>query len=225
MILNSNNVIDLQGNIFTTTCPHKDCGLQSSLTLISLLKYHEIMGLGARYIGLVFLCNACKEPIFTKHFIIKAKSGIIEIDDTPEFIQPLKESFEFKYLPEPVLSDFIESLDCFSIGAFNGFAAMARRTIQSTASNLGAKGKSKIQHQIQELKEIIGLDEELFDVLKQIVIDGHDGAHPHLPSLNRERAMVLLELMKDIMYQLYVRKGKIEEASALRTKQIKEDKT
>ena len=65
------------------------------------------------------------------------------------------------------------------------------------------------------------IDDETFGVLKQIVIDGHDGAHPHLPRLGPERGAVLLELMKDVLYQLYVRKGKLKEAMELRQASIK----
>ncbi len=71
-------------------------------------------------------------------------------------------------------------------------------------------------YQLADLKAMAQIDEETFSLLKQIVIDGHDGAHPHLPKLNRERAAVLLELMKDVLYQLYVRKGKLQEAMSLR---------
>jgi len=60
------------------------------------------------------------------------------------------------------------------------------------------------------------IDEEAFDQLKQIMLTGHDGAHPHLPKLSPERAGVLLELMKDVLYQLFVRQAKIREAAELR---------
>ena len=55
-----------------------------------------------------------------------------------------------------------------------------------------------------------------FAALKQAIVDGHDGAHPHLPRLTSERAAVLFELMKDVLYQLFVRRSKIKEAMQLR---------
>jgi hypothetical protein len=59
-------------------------------------------------------------------------------------------------------------------------------------------------------------DEESFAQLHAIMLSGHDGAHPHLPALSPARAQVLLQLMKDVLYQLYVRPRKIREASELR---------
>jgi hypothetical protein len=81
---------------------------------------------------------------------------------------------------------------------------------------MGARGAERVLHQLKDLKEMAEKDDETFGILKQIVIDGHDGAHPHLPSLTDERAAVLLELMQDVLYQPYVRKGKLQEAMRLR---------
>jgi len=127
-----------------------------------------------------------------------------------------KESFDFQYLPPEVATDFKEALVCYSSGAVNGFAAMCRRTVQSVAGELGANGTDKVLNQLKDLKAMAEIDDDTFSVLKQIVVDGHDGAHPHLPKINPQRASVLLELMKDVLYQLYVRKGKLKEAMTLR---------
>lgn len=59
-------------------------------------------------------------------------------------------------------------------------------------------------------------DDETFTLLHQIMLTGHDGAHPHLPSLSPARAAVLLHLMRDVLYQLFVRPAKIRESSELR---------
>lgn len=128
------------------------------------------------------------------------------------------EQFDFENLPTEVADDFREALDCYSISRFNAFAAMARRTVQSISTNLGAKGGDKVLSQLKELKELAQIDDETFDILKQIVVGGHDGAHPHLPKLSPERAGVLLELMKDVLHQLFVRKAKIKAAIELRKK-------
>jgi len=97
---------------------------------------------------------------------------------------------------------------------------MCRRTIQSSASIIGAKGKDKVLQQLTDLKEMAEIEEDDFEIIKQIILDGHDGAHPHLPSITVERANILLSLIKDVMYQLFVRRGKLAEASKLRKEQI-----
>ena len=101
---------------------------------------------------------------------------------------------------------------------------MSRRTIQSASAELGAEGKDKVLNQIEDLKTMAEIDEETFKLLKAIVLAGHDGAHPHLPALSPERAEVLLELMKDVLYQLFVRKKKIQEAADKRKESIEAKK-
>jgi hypothetical protein len=141
-----------------------------------------------------------------------------------EEVERPAETFDYSYLPDSVKGDFRETLTCYSQACFNAFAAMCRRTVQSVASDLGAKGKDRVLAQLQDLKAMAEIDDETFDLLKQVVIEGHDGAHPHLPALNSGRAVVLLELMKDVLYQLYVRKGKLQEAILLRAKAIEDKK-
>ena len=140
------------------------------------------------------------------------------------FPSKISETFEYQYLKGDVLSDFEEALSCYSNNCYNAFGAMCRRTIQSLASELGSEGKDKVTNQLKNLKAIIDIDDETYKILEQIIIAGHDGAHPHLPKLSPERAAILLELMKDVLYQLYIRKVKIEEAIKLRKKSIEEKK-
>jgi hypothetical protein len=137
----------------------------------------------------------------------------------------VSETFDFQYLSGEVLEDFQEALNCYSNNCFNAFASMCRRTIQSLATQLGSEGKDKVTNQLENLKNILEIDSETFTILEQIIIAGHDGAHPHLPKLSPQRATLLLELMKDVLYQLYIRKVKIEESIKLRQKTIEESKS
>ena len=98
---------------------------------------------------------------------------------------------------------------------------MTRRALQSAATHLGSEGSTKVQQQLEDLRKMGVVEKEGFDQLKAIMLAGHDGAHPHLPKLSAERAAVLLELTKDALYQLFVRKAKIEESVRLRSEAVK----
>jgi hypothetical protein len=126
------------------------------------------------------------------------------------------EPFETQYLSGAVLDDLNEALICYANSCWNAFAAMSRRCIQSVCESFGADGTSKVKSQLNELQQMGVADEETFTLLHQIMLTGHDGAHPHLPSLSAARASVLLQLLKDVLYQLYVRPAKIREAGELR---------
>jgi len=57
------------------------------------------------------------------------------------------------------------------------------------------------------------------------MLTGHDGAHPHLPEVGQERAAVLLSLLKDLVYELYTRPGKVKKAASLRQQSIASGQT
>lgn len=203
----------------TLKCPH--CAVVSHMSAISLPRFEFLKRFQPRTVGIGYRCGSCNDTVFLR-FVPTYEFGNnrVQLSDEYEEVERPQEMFEFQYLPEQVQRDFKEALDCYSISAFNAFAAMCRRCVQSAAADLGAKGKDKVLAQLQDLKDMAEIDHETFDLLKQIIIEGHDGAHPHLPAVDARRAAVLLELGKDVMYQLYVRRGKLQEAMALRTEAI-----
>jgi len=215
-----NSITEIIDFPISLKCPH--CNTIAGLSVLSPPNYPLLLRFRPTKVGIAYKCNSCDEPVFLKFKVksINSAGGVIDFFDTYQIIEFPKEDFEFSYIPEPVRQDFKEALDCYSIGAYNGFAAMCRRTIQASATIIGAKGKDKVSQQLNDLKEMSDIEEDDFEVLKQIMLDGHDGAHPHLPSITIERANILLELIKDIMYQLFVRKAKLAQANKLRNEQI-----
>jgi len=223
-LASDNNITNIFDKHYALQCPH--CNTKANITAISFPRFELIKRFNLREIGIVFRCDACNKPIFLKFDVPPQPkdSNPIQISDSYNEIEKHRESFELNYLPDTVKDDFNEALDCYSNQCYNAFASMCRRTIQSAADNLGVKGKDKIQNQLNELKELAGIDDESYEILKQIIISGHDGTHPHLPKLSKERAIVLLELIKDVLYQFFVRKAKIQESVELRKKQIENNR-
>jgi hypothetical protein len=201
---------------FALTCPH--CGVHSNITAVSIPRYEHVERFKLETVAVCYRCDSCNAPI-TLIFKIKPEFGNLRVlfDDTFSQVEHAKETFEYDYLPTEVSADLREALACYSLGCYNAFAAMSRRCVQSVATDLGAKGSDRVLGQLKDLKEMAEIDEDTYILLKQIIIDGHDGAHPHLPSIDFPRAAVLLELIKDVLYQLYVRKGKLQEAIKLRS--------
>jgi hypothetical protein len=216
MILQQNeNAVEIIDRHIKLKCPH--CSVVSGLSAISIPRYELLKRYRPKSVGIAYQCDVCQETVFLR-FRVTYDFGnhrVIIPDQYTEIELP-QEEYEFKYLPQTVSDDLKEALTCYSNSCFNAFASMCRRTIQSSSTQLGAEGKDKVLRQIEDLKAMAQIDDETFEVLKTIVIAGHDGAHPYLPSLTPERAEILLELMKDVLYQLFVRKKKIEEASEKR---------
>ena len=211
--INSNNdpqyILDRD---VTLRCPH--CGVVAGMTAISLPRFELLHRFELEEAGMVYRCDVCSKPVFLQFKVVLGDP--VTLSDAFTQLQSALEPFEHKYLGLDVAADFREALTCYAHNCWNAFAAMCRRCLQSVAADLGVTGTSKVETQIRELKEMGVVDDETFEQLRQIVLSGHDGAHPHLPALSPERAAVLLELMKDVLYQLYVRPGKVKEAAALR---------
>jgi hypothetical protein len=221
LIYNHNNTQDIAEIHFSILCPH--CKAYSGMSLVSVPQYEYIMKFRLSWVGFVYRCDACNEPVFFK-FRIQTLGHPVTIDDQRFEIQRAAETFDLSDLPENVESDIKEALICYSNGCWNAFAAMCRRALQSAAIELGTEGSTKVQQQIETLHSMGFVDEDTFAQLKAIMLNGHDGAHPHLPRLSSERCDILLELMKDALYQLFVRKAKIEKAARLRKEAIEGNK-
>ena len=204
---------------FSLTCPH--CNAYTNITAISIPRFEFVRRFNLTEVGIAYMCDACKTPVFLKFNVGEVDSSPITVYDDFEEIERPKETFEFKYLPETVSSDFREALECYSNSCFNAFAAMCRRTCQSAFTELGADGKSKVKKQLLDIKDVIGLDDDTYEIFEQIIISGHDGAHPNLPEVSSDRAATLLELIKDVLYQLFIRQAKVKEAVTLRKEDIK----
>jgi hypothetical protein len=204
---------------YALKCPH--CAAMSNVSAISIPRFEYLLRFQPKRVAIGYRCDACSDAVILR-YTPKYDFGNnrVFLSDEYEQLERPAETFEFTYLPTEVAEAFREALTCYQHGCHNAFAAMCRRCVQSVATNLGAKGTDRVLGQLQDLKDTAEIDDDTFTVLKQIIIDGHDGAHPHLPDLTPHRTGVLLELMKDVLYQLYVRKGKLQEAMRLRSEAI-----
>ena len=63
-------------------------------------------------------------------------------------------------------------------------------------------------------QDIAGIDDEAFAPIKAVLFGS--GTHEELPLLNRAQAGVLLEVLKDMFYQCFVRRGKLTRALKVR---------
>jgi hypothetical protein len=52
--------------------------------------------------------------------------------------------------------------------------------------------------------------------VKKVIFGGDDEPRPNLPALDASQAGVLLEVMKDLLYEAYVRRGKLQQAMMVR---------
>lgn len=199
---------------FALVCPH--CQVFSHLTAVSVPQFNQLAASKPSHVGLVYRCDSCNAPVFLR-FPVKIYAGNrVELATNFQELERPREKFTYTYLPEETELLFKEALGCYAHGNFNAFASMCRRTAQSVYKDLGESGKLKVFDQLSDIRGMAELDAETFSLLKKILFDNDTDSYPNLPALMGEQAGILLEVMKDLLYQAYIRRGKLQQAMTVR---------
>ena len=160
--------------------------------------------------------TACNSPIFLRFNVRSYEPKRIELSSQFSEVERPQEKFSFSYLPEPVETMFREALQCYSHGAFNAFASMCRRTMQEVFAMLGESGKLRVFDELNDVREMAEIDDASFALIKRVIFGTDADPAPSLPPLDDDQAALLLEVMKDLLYQAYVRKGRLQQAMVVR---------
>ena len=195
-------------------CP--TCQVLSHISPVSVPQYNQLVRFKPKSVGLVYRCDACNSPIFLKFTVKSYGSNRVELSPTYTEIERAMEKFDFTYLPEDCEILFKEALRCYSNSSFNAFASMCRRTAQSAFHDLGENGRLRIFDQFAEVQDMAEIDDGTFAALKKVIFDDDSDMPPNMPILTASEAGILLESMKDMLYQSYVRKGKLQQAMMMR---------
>jgi hypothetical protein len=196
------------------TCPH--CLVLSHLSPQSVPRFSDLSASRPKQVGIVYRCDACNDPIFLRFNV--RNYGPARIELSPQFteIERPKEKFSFTYLPEEVETMFREALLCYSYGAFNGFATLCRRTMQAVFANGGEAGRLRVFDELNEVRDMAQVDAASFALIKRVIFGTDADPTPGTPALDDDQAGLLLEVMKDLLYQSYVRKGRLQQAMVVR---------
>jgi len=195
-------------------CPH--CNVLAHITPVSVPDFNQVQLHKPSHVGIVYRCEACNAPIFLK-FPVKLYAGS-RIELSPSFteLERPREKFNLTHLPEEAETLFREALACFSSGCYIAFAALCRRTAQAVFDDLGENGKLALYDQLGEVRRMAEIEDRTFAAVKQVVFGRDSDPRPNLPALDGYAAGVLLEVMKDLLYQAYVRRGRLQQAMMVR---------
>jgi hypothetical protein len=195
-------------------CPH--CHAFSRMSPTALPTFDELLLQKPRSVGLVLRCHACNAPVFLRFATRAFASHRVELAPQAFDVERPVEKFAFNYVPEEVEVFFREALTCYSHNQFQAFASMCRRTAAVTFADLGNSTKLRLFDSLSDVREMADIDEGTFAVVMRVIFAG--GADPlvDLPMIDTYQAAVILEVMKDFLYQAYVRKGRLQHAMKVR---------
>ena len=197
---------------FGLECPY--CGVYSHMSPQSVPEFDDLIEVKPKHIGLVYQCDACHAPIFLRYAIKQFGDDAIELYQNFIELERPKERFQFSYLPKHTEVLFREALACYSNNNFNAFASMCRRAASSSFTAMGESGKLRAFDEVMVAQDIAEISDDNFEPIKQIIFDSSQ--EDDLPLLNRAQAGVLLEVLKDMFYQCFVRRGKLSRAIKVR---------
>ena len=201
------------GQHFALTCA--SCGVFAHMTPVAVPDFDELTRFKPPETGLVFRCDNCNSPVFLR-FPVKAYTDEhVELSTNFSEVERPKESFDFTYLPEDTETIFREALECYSMNALNAFASMCRRAVQQVFADLGESGKIRIFEQCNEIRDLAEVEATTFNTVRRVLFDT-DAAREGMPLISAIEAGVLMEFMRDILHESYVRKGRLQQAMMMR---------
>jgi len=205
LLLDGNEQIGLE-------CPY--CNVYAHMSPQALPLATDLLHDKPKHVGLVYQCDACQAPIFLRFAVKEYFEDRVELYRNFIELERPKERFAFSYLPKHTEILFREALSCYSGNNFNAFASMCRRSAVSAFDELGEGGKLQAFEEVMIAQDIAGIDEVNFSPIKSILFESGD--EEDLPILNRSQAGILLEVLKDMFYQCFVRRGKLSRAIKVR---------
>lgn len=193
-------------------CPY--CNVYARMTAVSVPDVSLLIDTRPKHTGIVYQCDACNAPVFLRFGVKDVREDAVELYQNYVELERPKERFPFSYLPKQTEILFREALSCYSMNNYNAFASMCRRSAISAFDALGEGGKMQAFEELMVAQEIAEIDDSTLDPIKTILFE--QGQDDRLPMLNRVQAGILLEVLKDIFYQCFVRRGKLTRAIRVR---------
>ncbi|MGA8705438.1 MAG: hypothetical protein WB646_00465 [Steroidobacteraceae bacterium] len=203
-----------QAGSLAQTCPH--CAVFAHITPLAIPSFRELTATHPKQTGLVYRCDACHAPIFLRTQVRGYAPDRIELSSQFEEVERPLEPFEYADLPAEIETLFSETLQCYSYGLFDAFATMCRRTMQAAFADLGESGKLRVFDELNNVREMAELDQAMFAPIKRVLFGTDADPAPIYPPIDEFQGALLLEVVKDLLYESYVRRARLRQAIVVR---------
>ena len=187
-------------------CPKCRC----HTNLIHRAGYRKPLGKDAYLYFSVEECNNCEQHFLTIR--VDEQDGPVVKKYPDSLPSPVDE-----LIPQDVKIDFEEALLCFSVGAYRGAAALARRTVQLICVDKGADSKKTLRDQIDQLLADGVITKDIQEWAHEVRFLGNDAAHPNKNTVSQDDAKDILDLLESLCEVLYVAPAKAAERKQKRT--------
>jgi hypothetical protein len=191
-------------------CPH--CGAHAQLLPVATPSFEVLMQARPRQVGIAFRCAACNEPRFMRAAVRRYADDRVELSSNLVEVERRRERFPYDYLPQPIARMLREALECYAADCHTAFGLMCRRAVHASWQQLGRQARLRWHELFQDAVTAADLDAPTTRTLEMILF-GHDESTPEVGPVE---AAVLIEVIKDLFYQCYVRSAKLRAAMRMR---------
>jgi hypothetical protein len=199
-----------QADPITRECPH--CGAHAQMIPLATPSFEAIRSARPRQVGIAFRCAACDEPRFGRTTVRAIDTVRVELSSNIVEVGRSQQRFPYSYLPAPVERIFREALRCYTADCYNAFASMCRRTVQVAIAELGSNAKLQWFELYKDVVRIGEIDRATAQTLETTLF----GGDVPVPEITGDQAAVLVETIKDMAYQCFVRTAKLRTAMKMR---------
>jgi len=207
--VNKNNSFE-QSETATRECPH--CGAHAQLIPLATPSFEELVRARPQHVGIVFRCASCNEPRFLRAAVRSFEPERIELSTNLIEIERPREKFQYGYLGEDVELLLREAFDCYTAGCHTAFALLSRHAVDLSLKNADSATRRRWQDSLREVLSIADVDADTSRALEAALF----GDPSVLPAIGPDAAAVLIEVVKDLFYQAYVRTAKLRAAMKMR---------
>ena len=194
-------------------CPH--CQMQTPMTPVSRPDFAAIKACKPAVTGLSFLCLKCHNPLLVRYAVIEIGETEIKLGVSTQPTPRSDDPINLSYLPAAVKKPYVDALGCYQHELLQPFAIMCKQTMQAIIKDLGDGGKMRVFNHMEELRNIFDIEARTFDTISDTLFDNKHSLVSK-PVFGRTDAAVLLEAIKDLLYQLYVREARLQRAIGMR---------
>lgn len=190
-------------------CPH--CGQHAPLVPIATPAFAALSAARPEHTGVAFRCANCNEPRFARTAVRSFDDDRVVLSANLVEVERSKEHFQYNYLPENIQRLLREAFGCFTADLFLAFAILCRHSIRHAETLAASNHLTSLEVYFDDAVRLGEVDLETRKILREVLFGQNEE-----PTINADQSAVLIELVKDMFSQRYVRSNKLKRAIKIR---------
>lgn len=204
----NNNDFELSEPI-VRECPH--CGVHAPMVPIATPNFAALSDSRPHHAGVAFRCGACNEPRFARAAIRSFGDDRIILSANLVEVERGKEHFQYNYLPNITGRLLREAFGCYAADLWLAFAILCRRTLTTAMRAELSTTQPGFEKLFEDAASLAEIGSDTKAVLHSVLF----GSEAE-PEVDADQAAVLIEIIKDMFQQRYVRTAKLRRAIQMR---------